>query len=204
LDGTAQFGGLLRLRLVNGYVPASNSSFTLINARGITGSFANAPSGSRVTLEGTAVTCDVDYSGGTLRLSHFQNSRPSETNEIDEAWALRYFGHSPLTETEQQADNDGDGLSNYQEYLTGTDPLDGQSALRILAVRRTPQGHAAVEFASVTNRTYGVAFSTDFEQWQDLPAPVFDVVAPGRLQWIDDGSQTGGLGGRRFYRVLVR
>jgi len=203
LDGTAQFDGLLRLRLVNGFVPASNNNFTLMNARGINGSFANAPSGSRITLEGTAVTCRVEYSAGTLRLSHFQNAGPA-TNEIDEAWAMRYFGHSPLTEAEKQADNDGDGLRNYEEYLAGTDPWDGQSALRILAVQRTLQGHTAIQFTSETNRTYGIAFSADFDQWQDLLAPVFDVVAPGRLQWIDDGSQTGGLGGRRFYRVLVR
>ena len=205
LDGPVQLDGQLRLRLINGFVPSSNSSFTLISARAITGSFVNAPSGSRLTFENTATSCQVEYSGGTLRLSHFQNARPSATNEIDEAWALRYFGHSPLTDAEKQADADGDGLSNYQEFLAGTDPLEAGSTLKILAVRKSLAGQPVIEFASVTNKNYTVAFSTNGENWQEVAAPAFDVVAPGVLQWIDDGLQTGGLVlTPRFYRVTAR
>jgi T5SS/PEP-CTERM-associated repeat protein len=203
-DGAAQFDGTLRLRLANGFVPSSNSVFTLLSAPTIGGSFVNAPSGARITFEGTAVSCQVQYTGGNLRLSNFQNAGPAGTNDIDAAWAIRYFGHSPLTEDEREADSDGDGLTNYQEYRAGTNPLDGQSVLRILSVSRNLQGHAVIQFSSAPDRTYGVIFSTDLQDWQEVPAPVFASPLPGVFQWIDTGALTGPLGAFRSYRVLVR
>jgi hypothetical protein len=200
VDGQATFSGLLRLRLVNGFVPASNSVFVLLSASAHSGSFVNAPNGARVTFEGTGVSCQVQYSAGVLRLLNFQNAAPA-TNEIDAAWAIRYFGHSPLTEAEKAADPDGDGASNYQEYFAGTDPLDGTSALRILSIRRNQFGQALIDFTSTTNRTYGVAFSNDLETWADVNSPTFTPISGGILQWLDTTAQTGEP---RFYRITVR
>ncbi len=62
----------------------------------------------------------------------------SDADGIPDWWMLGYFNHS----TGQAGDNsmanqdaDGDGMSNLQEFLTGTDPLDANSAFRITAIK---------------------------------------------------------------------
>lgn len=55
------------------------------------------------------------------------------------------------------ADFDGDGVSNYREYLAGTDPLNaGDAGLRILAFRPVAENDAVMEatFLPGRNRAY--------------------------------------------------
>ncbi|MGA2138961.1 MAG: fibronectin type III domain-containing protein [Verrucomicrobiia bacterium] len=56
---------------------------------------------------------------------------------LPDCWMLQYFGHptgqaSDLSRA--QDDADGDGLSNLQEYLAGTDPTNSASALQITGI----------------------------------------------------------------------
>ena len=53
-----------------------------------------------------------------------------DMNGLPIAWELTYFGH---TGVDPNADPDGDGMSNYHEYLAGTNPNDASSNLRITA-----------------------------------------------------------------------
>src|SRR5437879_5768768 len=58
----------------------------------------------------------------------------SDGDGIPDWWMLRYFGHATGLASDNsrtQDDADGDGLTNFQEYLAGTDPLDSQSVLRL-------------------------------------------------------------------------
>jgi hypothetical protein len=205
VTNAVQFGGLLRVALINGYRPASNDVFTLMRFGSGTGSFLNVARGARLVLEGSEVTARVDYTGTALRLSEFCHANPA-TNEIDPAWALRYFGHSPLTEEEKQADADGDGLRNAEEYRAGTDPLDPASVLRITSIRRDGTGGMTLRFLCVAGRNYFIAYSTNLVSWTEVDAPAFTTPAPGLCEWIDDGSQTRGFpaGARRAYRVGTR
>ena len=50
-----------------------------------------------------------------------------------------------------------------------------------------------VQFACVPDKTYAVEYADDLASWNLLTAPVLTFPAPGLCQWIDDGSQTGGL-----------
>ena len=58
---------------------------------------------------------------------------------IPNGWKQQY-GIDPLDPTMTRADPDGDGFSNLQEYLAGTDPTNSASNLRITSI--APQGNS--------------------------------------------------------------
>ena len=58
---------------------------------------------------------------------------------ILDSWRQQYFGSGTTTNASSCAacDPDGDGMSNLQEFLTGTDPTNSASAFRITGIART-------------------------------------------------------------------
>jgi alpha-D-xyloside xylohydrolase len=102
------------------------------------------------------------------------------------------------------ADDDADGLTNAQEYFTGTNPHDAQSQLGIQSLAQQSGGGFLVSWQSQPGITYRV-------QWKNaLSDPTWISITPdftgtgGIMSWLDDGSQTGGLpANQRFYRVIV-
>jgi uncharacterized repeat protein (TIGR01451 family) len=84
--------------------------------------------------------------GGATRMSSFyrvsvETNSPAQLDSdgdgIPDDWMEQYFGH-PMGEAFDQSraadDPDGDGMSNLEEYLTGTDPTDNASAFRIIGL----------------------------------------------------------------------
>jgi hypothetical protein len=84
----------------------------------------------------------------------------SNTNGIPDVWEAAYFG-SPTGVTNRDDDFDGDGLSNWAEYLAGTDPTDPTSYLKVKRI--SAQNGAVIEFNAVSNRTYSVEYKDRFE-----------------------------------------
>jgi hypothetical protein len=77
-------------------------------------------------------------SAGFYRVSLVQTNGPAESDSdgdgIPDSWMLLHFGHATGQSADRSRatdDNDGDGLSNLQEFLAGTDPTNSASALRI-------------------------------------------------------------------------
>ena len=76
-------------------------------------------------------------------------------------WAAEHFTAEELADpalSGRGADPDGDGLTNEQEFLAGTDPNDADSVLQITGVRRV-EGGLALQWKSVPGRFYKIAVS---------------------------------------------
>lgn len=57
----------------------------------------------------------------------FDLAKDTDGDAIPDWWALKYFGSVGLV---GNADADGDGVTNYQEYVNGTDPKDYYNGAR--------------------------------------------------------------------------
>ena len=64
-----------------------------------------------------------------------------DNDGLPDAWEIQYFGSR--TAGDPNADSDGDGYSNLQEYLAGTDPLNANShpVSPVLTVRGNPTNY---------------------------------------------------------------
>lgn len=110
--------------------------------------------------------------------------------------------------TNALADDDGDGTTNLQEYLAGTNPTDPSSLFRVSSTTyQTVGGNPTfvVSWPSQPGIPYGIRWK------QHLTEPSWHSVLPtfhgtgGTFQWTDDGSQTAPLTSpERFYQVVVR
>ncbi len=100
------------------------------------------------------------------------------------------------------ADNDGDGLTNLQEFIFGKNPrvADGFQP----QVTRNGAGYD-VSFGTIQDRFYRVFYSDDLQTWNPLGA---DILGDGASKTrTDDGTASSPAPGsvlRRFYRVEVR
>lgn len=84
-------------------------------------------------------------------------------NGLPDDWELAHFGHVGV---DPSADSDHDGLSNLQEWVAGTSPLDSQSAFRFISVSPEDQPGLIVRWASAEGRQYTLLRSADlFERY---------------------------------------
>ncbi len=92
------------------------------------------------------------------------------------------------------ADSDGDGFTDWQEILAGTNPTNAASALRI-----TEPQPGLVQFDSVTGRTYQIEYKNDLTDPSWLPL----VATNGTGAAIQIADPDAATVPRRFYRVRL-
>jgi hypothetical protein len=118
---------------------------------------------------------------------------------MGDTWETSY-GLNPASAADAGLDKDGDGESNFEEWISGTAPDDPSSRFTIIAQLRVPTG-VELTWNSVVGRRYRVLSRTSLTStsWTDLtPSPI---VATGTTTtWIH---VNGHIGTSRFYRVEV-
>jgi len=78
------------------------------------------------------------------------------------------FGYSGDYTNAELADPDGDGMPNWKEYWSNTNPRDSNSVFVVRSAMRLPNGRFQVTFSTSTNRTYRVMGSADLTSWQTV------------------------------------
>ncbi len=138
------------------------------------------------------------YSDGTnaspyamMRIISYNKDSYSEG--IPDAWRRSYFGSAnPSVGTRHHAgeDADGDGYSNLQEFLFGSNPTNPVSNLRI-----TSFGPAALQWQAKGYEVYELRSSTDLLTWTRAVSPIVPTNANGSADF------SSRAGSRQFFRV---
>ncbi|MFZ4764095.1 MAG: hypothetical protein ACOYMN_04005 [Roseimicrobium sp.] len=98
-------------------------------------------------------------------------------------------------------DSDGDGQTNLQEFIAGTDPTSGGDAFRVFEVRRA-NGVSSIKFGPVLlSREYGLWCSDNLsgESWSKIGTITPN--APADFRWFDHVTPEGTP--HLFYRLSV-
>jgi len=125
----------------------------------------------------------------------------ADADGIPDIWESSYGADT--TSLAPDADLDGDGMKNWEEYTAGTDPTNALSYLKVENIESTASSdlRVQIEFNAVSNRTYSILFS-------EQPAGaawsrVTDVVAASTNRAIQVFDQRPTNAPPRYYRLVT-
>src|ERR1035438_8116806 len=118
-------------------------------------------------------------------------------NGISDAWEMDNFG-AVVTNRTQLTDTDHDGMTDYAEFIAGTNPTNAAS--RFYFTGETSAGNRLVQmqWTVVTNRLYQVNLSTNLKSWTPVTAWLQASNNPAMNYSATNASRS------HFYRVQVR
>jgi hypothetical protein len=157
-------------------------------------------------------TASDGQSSSTVATMYLTINAPpdSNANGLPDAWEMAYGVN------DAEADADGDGQSNLEEFAANTNPTNAASAFRILSAGRQTNGYFGLTWSSVGGTRYRVQFSNgdtnggftgvftdvvrDLTNEMDLSA----YGAASTQSFTDTFSLTGPpTNGARYYRVKL-
>ena len=106
---------------------------------------------------------ELETSGNRLYLGPYVVTVDGEALSFDE-WSRAMFETKDLFNVQvsgENADPDGDGMSNLDEFRAGTRPMDRNSSLRIRSFERLSGDGFSVRWLSESNRYYTIERSTN-------------------------------------------
>ena len=149
----------------------------------------------------TTYICHVTYRISDGRVSPQSAGGSGRTYGVDanndgipDEWQIANWGTNSSKWGAPNEDSDGDGLTNYQEFLAGTDPRDATSNLKTRV--QNVQGALYFKWNTVTGKVYQVQFSNDFQNWTNVGAQRLATSGEDSV-FIDQGSGIG------FYRIVL-
>ncbi len=139
----------------------------------------------------------INWVATTPTPGQFSPTADSDADGLPDGWEIAHGTNWKAPDA--QADLDGDGMSNWEEFLAGTHPNDPESCLRLEAFREQP-GSVVLQFLAVSNRTYSILCSDSvnapvWSKLMDAPAHVTN-----RVETLTDSSATSVS---RLYRLVI-
>jgi hypothetical protein len=135
--------------------------------------------------------------GGALTFNGNYTFIDANQNGISDAWEMQYFGEVSTNRT-QTTDTDHDGMSDYAEFIAGTNPTNAASLFHFTGETIQSNQLVQIKWDVVTNRLYQVNISSNLTSWQTVTT---------WLQASNDPTMNftaTNTPGRSFYRVQVR
>jgi hypothetical protein len=127
---------------------------------------------------------------------------PTDTDGdmLPDWWMLQYFGHTTGDASDNsraQDDADGDGMSNLQEYLTGTNPRDSASVFRLQIAAMISTNTMALTWISVPGGSYQIQYKDNLTDpvWLNLSGN--PTVTGNQGCYMMPASQSS-----RYYRIV--
>jgi hypothetical protein len=147
------------------------------------------PTGNPVTFTYNGRVCQQLYTGYAVDEGHLNPAGCELAAKGFYAVAAAYFS----------MDRDGDGLSDGEELIAGTNPTNAESALKLIAMPIVDENQREYQWPSVSNRFYSldrkVSFAGAFTTiLTDVPA------TPPTNTFTDTARKSGAV----FYRLRVR
>jgi hypothetical protein len=126
----------------------------------------------------------------------------ADDDGLPDAWesAHNLDPSSAVEENGPEGDPDEDGFANIEEYLSGTNPRDSASFLRIDSVRIT-SGQRIIRFPTVAGRSYTVQYAEALKEGPWLPLANLPVQSANGMMDIVDPMPTSPE--TRFYRIVT-
>ena len=132
-------------------------------------------------------------SGGQLQFTGVYTLIDSNSNGISDEWENQYFGGDVSQPT--QTDSDGDGMTDYSEFVAGTDPLNPPPAVD-LDLAPLQSGISRLEWRAVPGKQYRIQYSTNLTEWK----PYSDFVT-ATMSTMSFDLPTPTSGGNAWFRV---
>src|SRR5205807_8697278 len=114
-------------------------------------------------------------------------------------WEQMHFAN--LTTAGKDTDFDGDGATDRQEFLVGTDPKDSNSVFKLLSARRTGPTDISIRWSGVVGQIYALERTTNIAAgFTEIVED--DIEATARINMTTDTNAAGP--GPFFYRVRLK
>jgi hypothetical protein len=130
----------------------------------------------------------------------------TDADGLPDWWETKYGidPNNPNGINGANVDLDGDGKTNLQEYILGTNPKVPDSANAALTIVRTSSTTVKLSFGSIRDRIYRVSYSSaPAGPWLQAGTDIFGTGST--IDYIDNGTDTGlpPSSGQRYYKLEV-
>jgi len=155
--------------------------------------FSGLNAGSEHSIELSYVLPDGSRSPKSKSTFGRTWGRDQNFDLLPDDWQESFFGIASVEWPGAAEDSDGDGASNVEELLAGTDPTDAASLLETQVVNTATGLH--LQWNTSAGGVYQVQVSTDISSWFDTGAPRLAVGGFDSISIVNDQ-------GIAVYRVL--
>lgn len=152
------------------------------------------------------------YSGWNLdcvRVGGIRTTSPPDSNGdgLPDEWLIHYFGSTNAPNSGPAEDKDGDGASNLDEYLAGTDPLDATDFLKVTVqfAGNQPEVNCPMKpigpFQTGYSRFYSLETSSNLvaQDWTGIPSCTNIPASTGAVSFTSTASATSS-----FFRASIK